>query len=119
MAATILRKDKCTVIGNEDESGCREGLHPEDIKAALRKRYGTLSAFSWKIGKSPTDIYSTFCRPGYSIPVERAVAEELGLKPQDIWPDRYQADGTPLPYGRRNYPKARAINDLRQNEASK
>lgn len=94
-------------------------LHPEDVKAALRKKHGTLSAFSWKIGKTPTDIYSTFYRPGYSIPVERAVANELGLQPQDIWPDRYDPDGTPRPYGRRNYPKARVINDLRQNEASK
>lgn len=30
-----------------------------------------------------------------SPPAERVIAEILNLRPQDIWPSRYDADGTP------------------------
>jgi Ner family transcriptional regulator len=71
--------------------------HIEDIKAELRKRYGSLSALGHHWGlKSPTAISATLSAPGYSRHVERLIAAELQVDLHILWPDRWSPDGSPL-----------------------
>lgn len=74
------------------------GVHPEDIKACICKKYGTLSAFAVMHGRNPNTVSNAIRQPGYSRPLEKLIAEEMGMKPYDIWPDWYHSDGTPAPY---------------------
>ncbi len=83
------------------------GMHAEDIKAALRKKWGTLEAFSAHLGRCRGAVSLAITYPGYSVPVEKEVAADLGLQPRDVWPDRYQPDGTPRNYKTRCYLKLR------------
>ena len=53
-------------------------LHPEDIKAQLRKRHGTVGRFATARGFKPQAV-ADWLRGRTSAAVERAVAEELGL----------------------------------------
>jgi len=47
----------------------------------------------------PTVVNTALLRPWPH--VEAIVADRLGLRPQDIWPSRYDADGKPLKGGTR------------------
>lgn len=68
--------------------------HPEDIKAAIRKTGTTMEALGMSAGFSRSVVGICLRR---AIPrVEALIARHLGLKPQDIWPSRYDADGQPL-----------------------
>lgn len=63
--------------------------HPEDIKAAVRKsRFGSLAGLSRAYGL-PEHACQHACR-GANYWGEVAIAEALGLSPQEIWPSRYQ-----------------------------
>ncbi len=73
------------------------GIHREDLKAMLRKRYGSLDALARSWGFHRTVIASAIRNPYYSVPLERRIAEALDLSPHDIWPDRFSADGEALP----------------------
>lgn len=72
------------------------GMHVEDIKSEIRKRFGTLASVSEQLGMARNGITNIISQPGYSISGERKVAKLLGRKPYEIWPDRYHADGTPV-----------------------
>ena len=64
------------------------------IKAALKERGYTLRRIGEEAGYGNRDsVQAVFSHP--RPPAERKIAEVLGLKPQDIWPSRYEADGTP------------------------
>jgi Ner family transcriptional regulator len=79
-----------------------KGWHREDIKAALRKKHGSLErlSVSWGYHKSTVAVA---LNPGSSIPtVERRIAEELGHPPHTLWPDRWTPEGTPRPIAERN-----------------
>ncbi|MBW6399956.1 helix-turn-helix domain-containing protein [Roseomonas sp. HJA6] len=68
--------------------------HPEDIKAAVRKTGSTLSALSRAAGLSVGAA-----KRALDVPWPRAeaiIAARLGVRPQDIWPSRYDAEGLPL-----------------------
>jgi len=68
--------------------------HPEDIKAAIRKTGTTMSAISRAAGLS-----DGAAKRALDIPWPRAeaiIAARLDLRPQDIWPSRYDAAGQPL-----------------------
>jgi Ner family transcriptional regulator len=72
----------------------RKDWHPEDIKAAIRKTGTTMSAISRAAGLS-----DGAAKRALDIPWPRAeaiIAARLGLRPQDIWPSRYDHDGLPL-----------------------
>lgn len=71
----------------------RPDWHPEDVKAALRKRGVTLTALSLRHGWSRTTAAVVLRRPAAS--VQAAIAAVIGKPPQAIWPSRYNADGTP------------------------
>lgn len=73
------------------------GIHREDLKAMLRKRYGSLAALSRLWGYSRLGIPNVLGNPYYSVPLERRIAQALGLHPHEIWPDRFSADGEALP----------------------
>ncbi|WP_454278057.1 helix-turn-helix domain-containing protein [Sphingomonas sp. Marseille-Q8236] len=56
-----------------------EVLHREDVKAALRKRHGTVTAFAQHKGLKPQQV-NDWMRGRTSAVVARAVAEELGVE---------------------------------------
>lgn len=72
----------------------RPDWHPEDVKAALRKRGSTLRALSLEHGFSEGMVRRVI-GSGRSARVQAIIAEILGRQPQAIWPSRYNADGTP------------------------
>ncbi len=72
-----------------------KGMHPEDIKAAIRKKGKTLESLSIKWGFEASAVASAISRPW--VTVQELIASFLGKSPQEIWPDRYNADGTPKP----------------------
>ena len=66
--------------------------HPEDIKAAIRKRGATLSSLARENGIKPPVL--TFVLSGrVSARGERIIAECIGKPPHEIWPSRYDANG--------------------------
>ncbi|HEX8963783.1 MAG TPA: helix-turn-helix transcriptional regulator [Rhodocyclaceae bacterium] len=70
----------------------REDWHPADVIAALHKRGLTLRSLSSEHGLSHNAL--SHALRGQSGPSEQRVAEALGLEPRQIWPSRYNADGT-------------------------
>jgi Ner family transcriptional regulator len=67
--------------------------HSEDIKAAIRKTGVTLTALAVAAGFSNSAVRVCLLRP---IPrVQDVIAQHLRLRPQDIWPSRYDAAGKP------------------------
>lgn len=67
--------------------------HPEDVKAAIRKRGVTLSYLSIKHGYSDAYLRNALYRPLFD--AEQIIARFLGVQAQIIWPDRYTQDGDP------------------------
>lgn len=68
-----------------------QGWHPADIVAALRKRGWSLRRLSVHHGYSPTVLARALRLPWPK--GEALVAAALDLAPEEIWPDRYGADG--------------------------
>lgn len=91
------------------------GMHVEDIKSEIRKRFGSLSGVSKQIGLARNGISNILSQPGYSITGEQKVAKLLGREPYEIWPDRYHADGTPVSRVVDRQPTSTVPADLRQN----
>ena len=71
--------------------------HREDIKGALRKRFGTLRLACLKWGYDRTAISHVLADARFSRPLELKIASALGVKPHVVWPDRWAADGSPAP----------------------
>ncbi|MCK7581819.1 MAG: helix-turn-helix domain-containing protein [Chromatiales bacterium] len=84
----------------------------ELIKGALRARGSSLSAIALQIGLTKEAVGKVNRHPYPA--VEAAIASELGVAPQDLWPERYQGDGTP----RRRRPRAPTAN-LRIRKSTK
>lgn len=67
-------------------------VHPEDIKAAVRKTGITLTALSLAHGLAECTCRASLTRP---LPAgNRAIAEHLGRRLSDLWPQWYGADGS-------------------------
>lgn len=83
-----------------DKKTSREDWHPADIKAALDKAGWTLRALAAHHGmKASSTLSHTFER---SYPLnEKRIADAIGVTPQEIWPSRYNEDGTKKPRGLR------------------
>lgn len=73
------------------------GWHREDIKAELRKRYGSLRALCRTWGLNRDAISNALHDPAHSVPTEMRIALALGVRPQVLWPDRWDASGNALP----------------------
>lgn len=67
------------------------GWHPEDVKAAIRKKGHTLSSLSRSHGYSAAYLRNALQRPLFE--GEQIIAAFLGVSPYSIWPDRYFRDG--------------------------
>lgn len=76
----------------------REDWHPADVIAALRKKNITLRGLALAHGlKDSSSMSAALVR---SLPSnEKRIADALGLHPKDIWPSRYNADGSRRPQG--------------------
>lgn len=76
----------------------QEDWHPADIKAALEKKGWSLLALAEHHGlKGSSALSHTFTR---SLPKnEQRIAAAIGVLPQEIWPSRYNADGSKKPRG--------------------
>jgi Ner family transcriptional regulator len=61
--------------------------HPADVLAALKKRGKSLAGISIAHGYHPTAAGKALKRPWPAM--ERTIASELGLSPEEIWPSRY------------------------------
>lgn len=72
--------------------------HPADIKAALHKAGWTLRSLALAHGlRDSTSMSAALIR---SLPAnEKRIADALGKHPKDIWPTRYNEDGTRKPQG--------------------
>ncbi len=70
--------------------------HPEDVRAAIRKRFGTLLALSRQIGRNRDAVGRAIRDRHASSRVEQEIAEALGVRPHQIWPSRWDARGNRL-----------------------
>lgn len=69
-----------------------EDWHPADIVAAVRKRGLTLRKLSVARGLGPGALKNALSYP--YIRAQAIIAEFIGVPPQEIWPSRYNPDGT-------------------------
>lgn len=74
-------------------------MHPEDIKAAIRKKGGSLAALARAqeaSGKPAISIQalSQALQARVSARCECIIADFLEVHPRQIWPSRYRANGT-------------------------
>lgn len=76
----------------------KQDWHPEDIKAALRKKGITLSRLAQMYGLSDSTSFSA-CLVRSSPANEKRIGEQLGMHPKELWPTRYNEDGTRKPVG--------------------
>ncbi len=65
-------------------------MHPEDIKAAIRKQGITLAELAASAGVSKQAVSAALDRRS-SERVDQLIADFIGLKPHQIWPSRYNA----------------------------
>lgn len=66
------------------------GLHPEDVKAAIRKRGSSLAEVARELNLSQQMISNALrYRSHRSARVEAAIAKAAGVSAEAIWPDRY------------------------------
>lgn len=76
----------------------QEDWHPEDIKAALRKKGITLTRLA-KLNnvKDSSSFSACLVRPMRAN--EQRIADALGVHPKELWPSRYNEDGSRKPQG--------------------
>lgn len=67
--------------------------HKEEIKAAVRMRGTTLSDLALSAGLGSSTCRLALCAPCF--PGEQVIAEFIGVPAHELWPDRYEPDGTP------------------------
>ena len=92
------------------------GMHPEDVKAAIRKSFGSLAAFAAQHGLHRSAVPKVIRDAHHSQKTEKRVAAALGKSPHVIWPERWASDGTPLP--RHPSDTARASESSQKREAA-
>lgn len=63
-------------------------MHPEDIKAALRKKGYTLTGVADRLRVQPSAV-SHVLHARRSRRIERAIAKILGTTAAELWPERY------------------------------
>ena len=73
------------------------GMHPEDVKAAIRIKFRTVTALTDSWGLHRSIVTQVLRNPLFSIRTERRIADALKLTPHAIWPDRWRRDGSPIP----------------------
>lgn len=71
-----------------------QDLHPEDIKAAIRKKGATLSSLGKRRGIDRRIMSIALTKPHRV--AEEVIAEFLQVPANQIWPSRYHQNGTRL-----------------------
>jgi len=61
--------------------------HPADIVAEIRKAGTSLAALGRKNGLANTTLRNALDKPYPK--AEQIIAQEIGVKPEEIWPSRY------------------------------
>jgi len=90
--------------------------HAEDIKAQIRKRCGSLAAFSARHGYSPTAASIALHKPWPTL--QRLIAKELDVPLHRLWPRWYDADGTLKAGARKNVSRVAGQRDVEKTEAA-
>ncbi|WP_297492497.1 helix-turn-helix domain-containing protein [Acidocella sp.] len=72
------------------------GWHHEDVKAELRKKFGSLTVLSRQLGVTRQSISNVLTNPLASARLERKIAQMLQVPPYAIWPMRWRPDGMPI-----------------------
>ncbi|WP_306603875.1 helix-turn-helix domain-containing protein [Azonexus sp.] len=86
---------------NTAKKASQEDWHPADILAALHKRGITLLEVARRHNiRGSSTLSKAMNQTAYPIN-EKRLADVLGLHPMDIWPTRYNADGTRKSFGLR------------------
>lgn len=79
---------KRTALSNTTSS-TKDGWHPEDIKAAIRKRGVTLEGLGAMYGYCDRAVGMTIRSRRWPA-VEQIISVFLGVPAEDLWPERYQ-----------------------------
>ena len=69
--------------------------HPEDVKAAVRKKVGSLASLARQHGVSDSVVRAALIRPQPT--GNKIIAECLNVPLHKIWPEWYNTDGKRLP----------------------
>lgn len=78
---------------NMSKKPASKDWHRADIIAAVRKAGSNLQQLSIKYELGAGTLRNALYVPAPKY--ERLIASFLGMKPEDIWPSRYNQDGTP------------------------
>ncbi|NJL99252.1 MAG: transcriptional regulator [Synechococcaceae cyanobacterium SM2_3_2] len=70
-------------------TSCEEVMHKEDIRAGIRKSFGTLEKAAAEYGVCRQFVTSVMKGEKRSARVERAIAETLGKSVEEVFPERY------------------------------
>ena len=77
----------------EQKNAENRDWHRADVVAALRKKGWTVRALSIEAGLAPDTLR---CALQFSYPKgERIIAAAIGIKPEEIWPSRFEARKKP------------------------
>lgn len=66
-------------------------IQPRTIRALIRKRFGSISAFCRSTGANRVYTYAVIRGAKRSEEHARIIAEALGKTPRDLWPTIYPA----------------------------
>lgn len=92
-----------------------KGLHPEEIVAHFRMQHGSLRAYAKTIGRSNHAVSNAIRQQGYSVPLQRQIAADMGLTAHEVWPDWFLLDGTALSVRNNRVSIGDSPADLRRN----
>lgn len=76
----------------------RADWHPADIKAALNRAGYTMASLAENLGFNSGSSLSKALTSS-SPSAERHLAAAIGIHPMEIWPSRYNEDGSRKPQG--------------------
>lgn len=63
----------------------------EWIKGALRERGVTFARIAQELGTTPSSVTHVSRGPTVSSRIQACIAGYLGVAPEELWPERYQA----------------------------
>ena len=88
----------------------REGWHPQDIMAAVRKRGSSMQGLARDHGFAPNTFNAALTA---RYPNAHAIiAAYIGVSRGELWPEWYEADGTPRFKGRPDLQKRGALKQV-------
>lgn len=65
-------------------------MHPEDIKAALRKRGASQAKVARELSVAITSVHNVIHGACKSDRIARKISEIVGVDRADLWPGRYE-----------------------------